>query len=141
MPSRLNPDSLLSLAHVLQSFNNGDGLGESTIPLNWNTSSAKDMLAMFFVALSFNQPIPWDTSNVEEMSYMFALTEAFNQDITSWDVGSVEHMVGMFQDSEVFNQDLSGWNVAAVTECLDFALDANPAWTVDLWPNFVSCSP
>jgi surface protein len=99
------------------------------------------MLAMFVVALSFNQPIPWDTSNVEEMSLMFFFAEAFNQDITSWDVGSVEQMVGMFQESEVFNQDLSGWNVAAVTDCEDFALDANPAWTVDLWPNFVSCSP
>ncbi len=117
MPSRRNPDSLLfSLAHVLQSFNNGQGLGESTSPLNWNTSSAKDMFAMFFAALSFNQPIPWDTSNVEEMRSMFFLADAFNQ-------------------------DLSGWNVAAVTECEDFALDANPAWTDDLWPNFVSCSP
>lgn len=96
---------------------------------------------MFVVAPSFNQPIPWDTSNVEEMSFMFYLAQAFNQDIASWDVGSVKYMVSMFQGATVFNQDLSGWDVDAVTECEDFALDANQAWTVVLWPNFVSCSP
>ena len=90
---------------------------------DWDTSSVKDMSAMF-ANTSFNQDIntsgdAWNTSSVTDMSAMFDGATSFNGDISGWDTSSVQDMSYMFEEASSFNSDISGWDVRGVTDMID----------------------
>ena len=92
---------------------------------SWDTSSVRDMNAMFLDAVKFNQDISkWDVSNVGSMAYMFSGALSFQGDISGWDVSSVENMDRMFASHYYFgfdtyagfaSWDISEWDVSSVT--------------------------
>ncbi|MBP8979528.1 BspA family leucine-rich repeat surface protein [Candidatus Dojkabacteria bacterium] len=97
-------------------FNNGEAPGESTKPLEWNTSKAFNFKQMFNKAYSFNQDISgWQTGLVRDMYGMFAGATVFNQDIGGWNTSEVINMGSMFNQASVFNQNIGSWNTGAVT--------------------------
>lgn len=80
-----------------------------------DTSSARDMYAMFSGAREFNQPIgAWDVSRVTDFGYMFANCTAFNSDISLWSVSSARTMDAMFDGATSFNQAIGDWDVSSV---------------------------
>ena len=97
-------------------FNNGEASGESTKPLEWNTSKAFNFKQMFNKASSFNQPIgDWQTGFIRDMYGMFAGANVFNQNISGWNTSGVINMGSMFNQAYAFNQNIGGWNTGAVT--------------------------
>ena len=72
-------------------FNNGQAAGESTAPMNWNTSKVTTFAFLFRSCRKFNQNCStasvtvrgvtynaWDTSKVTDMTRTFAYCESFN---------------------------------------------------------------
>ncbi len=97
-------------------FNNGEDAGESTNPLNWDTSSLTETKFMFRGAEDFNQPVEsLDMSSVKVAAGMFAAASSFNQPVEAWDMSQVERLDGMFAAAPLFNRPVNGWNTAAVT--------------------------
>ena len=124
-------ENITSLFHTATSFNNGEAPGESSTPLDWDTSgvTANSMGGVFRSATAFNQDISeWDTSNVTSMSSMFFNAEKFNQAIPTsvdkWNVSNVENMSQMFRGADDFNQALSTWDTGAVTTMVGMFRDA-----------------
>ena len=106
-------------------FNNGEAPGESTKPLEWDTSKAFNFKQMFNKASSFNQPIgSWQTGFVRDMYGMFAGADVFNQNIGGWNTGGVINMGSMFNQAYAFNQNIGGWNTGAVTNMSSMFRDA-----------------
>ncbi len=104
-------------------FNNGQPAGNSTAPLNWNTTNVTSMLSMFANATSFNQPIgSWDTANVTSMSNMFTNASAFNNGQPAgnstaplnWNTTNVTSMLSMFANATSFNQPIGSWDTGSV---------------------------
>ena len=106
----------------------------------WDTSSVRDMSAMFKGAVYFDDTIPfideWDTSKVENMDYMFASVGGGQLHISKWDTSSVTSMRGMFYNARFFNSPLDEWNVSKVVDMSamffgadEFAQDLNQ-WQV-----------
>jgi len=82
-----------------------------------DTSKVTNMMRMFWIATSFNQPIGnWDTSKVIDMSWMFAFTKSFNQPIGNWDTSNVTDMNSMFTFATSFNQPIGNWDTSHVTD-------------------------
>ena len=134
--------NITSLFYGATSFNNGEDPGESSTPLDWDTSgvTANSMGGVFRSATAFNQDISeWDTSKVTSMSSMFFNAEKFNQAIptsgSKWDVSKVENMQQMFRGADVFNQALSTWNTGSVTNMIQMFRDASAyvGTGVDSW--------
>ena len=73
-------------------FNNGENAGDSTKPLNF------------------------DTSKVVIMTEMFRTAASFNQSLSSWDTSLVTNMYGMFYDAAYFNQSLSSFDTSKFTD-------------------------
>ena len=124
-------------------FNNGEAAGLSGQPLNWNTSSATNMVSMFWYSLVFNQDLSsFDTSAVNNMQGMFTGAEVFNRDISMWDVSNVANMLEMFQDADAFNQDLSAWCVSSNPVNTNFARRSLIASSPSFLPRWgESCGP
>ncbi|HPL56384.1 MAG TPA: BspA family leucine-rich repeat surface protein [bacterium] len=105
-----------SMFYEARSFNNGEGPGESTAPLTWNTIQATSMQNMFQGAIAFNQPIgSWDTRSVTHAAYMFNNAKLFNQPLNSWNTKSLTTTLSMFQGASAFDQPLDNWNTSSVT--------------------------
>jgi len=98
-----------------EKFNNGQALGQSTAPLNWNTSSLNTMRETFYSAIAFNQDLPWNTSLVTTFRNTFRGAIRFNRDISSWDTSGATDMQSMFHNADTFNQDISNWDTSNVT--------------------------
>ena len=67
-----NVTNMGSMFYECNNFNNGDQIGQSNRPLNWNVR------------------------NVTNMGNMFYNCESFNQDISNWNVGIDTRIEGMF---------------------------------------------
>lgn len=82
----------------------------------WDVSNVNNMLQMFQLAKSFNQPLNgWKTGNVSNMKAMFSAATVFNGAIETWDVSKVNNMSSMFSQASNFNQPLETWNTENVT--------------------------
>ena len=93
---------------------------------SWDTSSVRNLRAMFAYASAFNQPIgSWDTSSVTSMRDMFYEASAFNQPIGSWDTSSVTSMSQMFYKASAFNEAIGTWNTSSVTTMASMFLSAS----------------
>lgn len=98
-------------------FNNGEDAGESTNPLNWDTSSLTETMFMFRRAGDFNQPVEsLDMSSVKVAAGMFASASSFNQPVNGWNTAAVTNMSWVFLGAELFDQPLDNW---ITTNCLD----------------------
>ena len=85
----------------------------------WDTSSVKDMEAMFANAYAFNQPLAsWNTSSVTYMRKMFATNKAFNQPLLSWNTASVKDMSKMFYGANAFvkYQSIESWETSGANK-------------------------
>lgn len=61
----------------------------------WDVSLVEDFSEMYHLAGSFNQALNWTTSSATTMNAMFKEAGSFNDDITSWDVSLVEDFSDM----------------------------------------------
>jgi surface protein len=85
--------------------------------LNWDTSRATTMSAMFRGADLFNGNISsFNTSHVTDMSLIFQGALSFNGDISQWNTSSVQTLKEAFEESISFNGDLSLWQVHNVVD-------------------------
>lgn len=76
----------------------------------WDTSSASNMVAMFYGAKRFNQNITgWDVRNVVDFSIAFGNCTLFNQDLSLWRPESALFFSFMFSRALSFDADLSTW--------------------------------
>lgn len=109
-------DSMAYMFFEATNFNNGEALGTSTKPLEWDTRRVVNMKQMFNKASSFNQNVStWNTSIVRDMYAMFAGATVFNQDVGGWQTGEVINMGSMFTQAPAFNQNIGGWETSKVT--------------------------
>ena len=94
----------------------------------WNVGKVKDFSNAFANCRSLNNVeigIEWNTSSAEDMTAMFTRTEVFDADMSKWDTSRVTSMAYMFYNAGVFfveldwclSSDVDTTSMLAGTEC------------------------
>ncbi|CAD7946902.1 unnamed protein product [Amoebophrya sp. A120] len=99
---------------------------------HWRTRGIESMRRVFFDCKGFNQPLNWDTSTVRDMTEMFEHCSDFNDSsISSWNVSKVRLMTCMFCNATSFNQNLGSWNLFSPAHLVDVRLMFSDAAAFD----------
>lgn len=96
---------------------------------NWAFRDLKDMTAMFSNTKKFNNGgnpmlLGESTKNVVNIVNMFNLATSFNQPIT-WNIEKVTSLASLFSGATAFNQDISDWNITSVNSATSVFLNAS----------------
>ena len=110
-------------------FNNGDVVGGSSKPLDWDLYSAVNIGRCFAGCSSFNQSLShWGNKlgNVKTVNSIFAAAVLYDQDMSSWGpyMSACTDFQSAFFSTVSFNNSLANWDIRNANSCREM-LDVN----------------